>query len=552
MADALIENPILNSPFGEPTRHWRFTTTASRTRSSRDAGRASYFMPIARPKKGDGQLEFETEWTARPDRGERAHQPDPRARRACGAAAAGPASRRSPASCSSYWTDPDRERRLFFCQIEARRDGDLPRRGRQQAAHQDAWIVNALRETADDANPGLFRVALKMATGTGKTVVMAMLIAWQTLNKAASPQDARFTDAFLVVTPGITIRDRLRVLLPERPGQLLPRARPGPARRARPARRRRKIVITNFHAFQLRDRAKASKTTKQLLAGRRARTRSTRRPDQMVPAGAAAALGTKQGRSSSSTTRRTTATATESARRCRRLSKVADAPTRQAGGQGARRAGPRLVQRPRGRQRKIGIKTVYDLSATPFYLAAPATPRAPLPLGGQRLLADRRDRVRHREGPARAGRRRRRSTDRPDLSANLWVHIRDELPKKSVRQQDLAGRAEAARPSSRARCTASTATTRRRSARGRRARPSTTLGETPPVFIVVCTNTSVSKLVFDWIAGWEKSSSTTTADACSCPASCRCFQQRRRTARWIDAARTRSSSTPRSSSPARR
>ena len=60
-------------------------------------------------------------------------------------------------------------------------------------------------------------MAFKMATGTGKTVVMAMLIAWQTLNKLANPQDARFSDAFLVVTPGITIRDRLRVLLPEDP-----------------------------------------------------------------------------------------------------------------------------------------------------------------------------------------------------------------------------------------------------------------------------------------------------------------------------------------------
>ncbi len=63
-------------------------------------------------------------------------------------------------------------------------------------------------------NSGLPRTALKMATGSGKTVVMAMLIAWQTLNHAHSPRDARFTNRFLVVTQGITIRDRLRVLLP--------------------------------------------------------------------------------------------------------------------------------------------------------------------------------------------------------------------------------------------------------------------------------------------------------------------------------------------------
>jgi hypothetical protein len=54
-------------------------------------------------------------------------------------------------------------------------------------------------------------MALKMATGSGKTVVMAMLIAWQTLNKLEDRKDARFSDAFLIVTPGITIRDRLRV-----------------------------------------------------------------------------------------------------------------------------------------------------------------------------------------------------------------------------------------------------------------------------------------------------------------------------------------------------
>src|SRR5439155_10938439 len=81
----------------------------------------------------------------------------------------------------------------------------------------DTWIGNQLQEESEQYNPGLSRVSHKMATGSGKTVVMAMLIAWQTLNKAANPQDARFSDRFLIVTPGITIRDRLRVLLPSDP-----------------------------------------------------------------------------------------------------------------------------------------------------------------------------------------------------------------------------------------------------------------------------------------------------------------------------------------------
>ena len=92
-----------------------------------------------------------------------------------------------------------------------------------------------------------------MATGSGKTVVMAMLIAWQTLNKVQSPRDARFTNRFLIVAPGITIRDRLSVLLPEDKGNyydlrdLIPADLKGGLEHAR-------IVITNYHAFQLQGR----------------------------------------------------------------------------------------------------------------------------------------------------------------------------------------------------------------------------------------------------------------------------------------------------------
>ncbi len=84
-----------------------------------------------------------------------------------------------------------------------------------------AWIENDIRRFNEDANPGLLRIASEMATGSGKTVVMAMFIAWHTLNKIANPTDARSTDTFLIVTPGIAIRDRLRVLLPSDPSDSL-------------------------------------------------------------------------------------------------------------------------------------------------------------------------------------------------------------------------------------------------------------------------------------------------------------------------------------------
>ncbi len=63
-ASVVIENPILNSPFLEPTRHFRFDDDG--ITSDVIAGRrvSSYFVPIpAAKKKGKSQLAFDTEWT---------------------------------------------------------------------------------------------------------------------------------------------------------------------------------------------------------------------------------------------------------------------------------------------------------------------------------------------------------------------------------------------------------------------------------------------------------------------------------------------------------
>ena len=204
----------------------------------------------------------------------------------------------------AYWTDPDREKKLFFCQIEALETAiyitEVARK------YGDAWIENELREANDTSNPGLPRIAFKMATGSGKTVVMAMLIAWQTLNKLANPQDARFSDTFLIVTPGITIRDRLRVLLPNDP-QNYYRQRDIVPRRMLEQLGQAKILITNFHAFLLREKVAAGKLTKAILAEGGNQRRSPRRPTRWSAA-SAASWATRR-TSSSSTTRPTTATA---------------------------------------------------------------------------------------------------------------------------------------------------------------------------------------------------------------------------------------------------
>jgi type III restriction enzyme len=107
------------------------------------------------------------------------------------------------------WSDKEqRAQPLFFCQLEA--------------VETAIWLVEAPeseKQGVDIAGDGSEwqRVCLKLATGTGKTVVMAMLIAWQVLNKLAYPQDTRFSRNILVIAPGLTVRDRLQVLRPENP-----------------------------------------------------------------------------------------------------------------------------------------------------------------------------------------------------------------------------------------------------------------------------------------------------------------------------------------------
>jgi len=157
--------------------------------------------------------------------------------------------------------------RPFFCQIEAVETAIWLAEVASDRAAAGARIWTHIRGANKEANPELLRIALKLATGAGKTTVMAMLIAWQTVNALRHAGSSRFARAFLVVTPGITIKDRLRVLLPNGPNsyyrdrELVPSDMLGDIERA-------KIVITNYHAFRRRERMEVSKTGRALLQGR--------------------------------------------------------------------------------------------------------------------------------------------------------------------------------------------------------------------------------------------------------------------------------------------
>jgi type III restriction enzyme len=100
----------------------------------------------------------------------------------------------------------------FFCQLEAVETTIwLTEVASKRAASRG--LLDQIAKANEEANPALSRIALKMATGSGKTTVMAMLVAWQAVN-AARKESKDFSRAFLIVTPGITIKDRLRVLQP--------------------------------------------------------------------------------------------------------------------------------------------------------------------------------------------------------------------------------------------------------------------------------------------------------------------------------------------------
>src|SRR5712692_4962696 len=366
MNQVVIENPIINSPFDEPTRHFRFTDEGITDELIAGRRISSYFVPIAPPKKKGKQLQFETEWTQ--DRIEENRLVN-RIRQRVNLWRAGGYVGVTPTTARLlvYWTDPARERRLFFCQIEALETAIYLTEVAKK--YGDAWIENTLREANDTSNPGLPRMAFKMATGSGKTVVMAMLIAWQALNKLANPQDARFTDTFLLITPGITIRDRLRVLLPNDPGNYY-RQRDIVSAELLERLQQTRILITNFHTFQQREKITVGKLTKVILA-EGGNSAFTETPDEMVRR-VCRELGNKKN----------IIVISDEAHHCYR---------RKPDGEDEKLSGDDRVEAKSREEEariwisgieavkaKIGVKAIYDLSATPFFLRGSGYPEGTL------------------------------------------------------------------------------------------------------------------------------------------------------------------------------
>ena len=491
MPPVVIDNPILNGPFTEPTRHFRFSDDGITDEVVSGRRESGYFLPIAAPRKKSGQLKFDTEWTE--DRflsSPRINRIRERVRQWREGGYVGIT--RTTARLLEYWTNPERERKLFFCQQEALETAIYLTE--VAGSFGDAWIENELREENATFNEGLPRVALKMATGSGKTVVMAMLIAWHALNKLEERHDKRFSDAFLIVSPGITIRDRLRVLLPQDPSNYYRERDLVPADLVERLGQAR-IVITNYHAFMLHERGDAAKLTKTILT-KGAPSPFTETPDQMVRR-VCRELGA----------RKQVIVLNDEAHHCYRGKPRAD--EEKLTGEDRVEAKQREEEARvwmsglEAVHRKLGIRSVYDLSATPFFLRGSGYPEGtlfPWVVSDFSLIdAIESGIVKVPRVPVDSN---AMTGDLPTYR-DLWLRIRDDLPKKGRRGEQRDG--PPMLPAELEGALRSLYGHYRQQFERWQADPvRQAAGATPPVFVVVCNNTSVSKLVFDYVAGWGR------------------------------------------------
>ena len=245
-------HPVINTPYEEPRRHWELDAhgRAAEGRPPKAGRRPPHgILPVPKPKKvepGQGVLELSSDDINETVEEVRVQLRNWRRNRWAGATGV---TRR----LLTYWTREGRHIRPFFAQMEAVETVIWL----TETAQGRRYARDRIAPLSQDMNDGLVRWAIKMATGTGKTMVMAMLIVWHTLNDSRRSSTRRggrnpYTSAFLAITPGHTVRERLGELAPSHPRNvyelmdLVP-----PNLRAR--LNRAQVAVVNFQAFQRRD-----------------------------------------------------------------------------------------------------------------------------------------------------------------------------------------------------------------------------------------------------------------------------------------------------------
>jgi type III restriction enzyme len=505
MANPFFDHPILNSPYAYPVRHWELDDKGYPTQQIIESRRrAEFITPIPKPKKrktaptqegfvfddGSGistktqQYEaisninvvrgYVNDWRNLPNPSQWQVTPE-------------------TARLLQHWRHHSFSGvRPFFCQVEAVETAiwltevapHIKVKGKRLP------LLDHLEAANQNANPELMRLALKLATGAGKTTVMAMIIAWQTINAVRRPTSKHFTRGFLICAPGLTIKDRLRVLQPHDPDsyykdrELVPNDLLDEMSRA-------KIVITNYHAFKLRERIDLSKGGRQLLQGRTGEAPLTLETEgQMIQRVMPDLMGMKN-----------ILAINDEAHHCYR-EKPVDPDDEDLKGdekkeaEKNREAARLWISGLEAVNRKLGLAQVIDLSATPFFLSGSGYAEGtlfPWVMSDFSLMdAIECGIVKLPRVPVAEN----ISGDDLPVFRNLWEHIRKDMPKKGRGQGDdldplkLPTRLQTALQALYGHYEK---TYKLWEDAGTRV---------PPCFIIVCQNTSISKLVYDYVSGF--------------------------------------------------
>ena len=505
MSERFFHDPILNSPYERPSRHWELVDGIP-TQEEREGRRESRLItPIPKPKKRGGQgeqraLEFGAQGVSEREQQYEVSQQINSIRALVEEWRQAPESQwkvtAETARLLKHWRHHEFQGiRPFWCQIEAAETAIWLTEVAPELGKRGKDVLEKLESANQAANPELFRLALKLATGAGKTTVMAMLIAWQTINAARHPGSSRFTKGFLVVAPGLTIRDRLRVLQPNDTESYFSRMELVP-QDLRHELGKARIVITNYHAFRRRELLELAKGTRQLMEGwRQERIASTESEGQMLQRVMSELLAMKQ-----------VLVINDEAHHCYRERQLGDEERDQiqlsseekAEARSHREAARLWISGLEALSRKLGKgkQRVIDLSATPFFLASsgwaegtlfPWTvsdfslmdaiecgivklPRVPVADNIAQEMPRYRELWKNiKSKMPRQGRGKGGSKDPESLPTELKTAIEALYNhyEKTFEAWKKAG------------C------------------------EVPPCFIIVCNNTSTSKLVYDYVSGYE-------------------------------------------------
>ena len=373
MSNPFFDRPILYSPYEYPTRHWELDSEGQPTQKIIDSRRRAQFItPIPKPKKrrgsadqqqivfdeGKGLSTKEQQYDPTSIINELRQQVDRWRTLPKNLWQVTP----ETARLLEHWRHHDFSGiRPFFCQVEAVETAIWLTEVAPHTGTTGKRLLELLANANKEANPDLLRLALKLATGAGKTTVMAMLIAWQTINAVRRPQSNRFSRGFLVVAPGITIKDRLRVLQPNDPDSYYASRELVPADMLDDIKKA-KIVITNYHAFKLRERIDLAKGTRGLLQGHGPELETLETEGQMLQRVMPDLMGMKN-----------ILVLNDEAHHCYRH-KVGTEEEEEVQGEEKqevernKEAARLWISGLEAVNRKLGVSRVLDLSATPFFL----------------------------------------------------------------------------------------------------------------------------------------------------------------------------------------